>query len=244
MSGFIGSGQIYGERTVDGVSEGLVPLGNAVKLEIKENSETKTRISKSNEDYGSALDTVVIKRPADVMLTLDDLQRDNLALIFMGDLTQGGHSAGTVTGESHVVGNVGSLIALNQGEISAVAIAGLTEGTDFAIEDASAGFIKILAGGSVTKGDTLSIDYTSAAVTSDKVSGGLAPNVTMRLIMIGENLVDESAVRVNIPKAVMTPQTGVDFLSEDFTQLELQGIANVAVKGNAAYTVETNVKAT
>lgn len=242
MSGFIGSGDVFAERIVNGVSEGLLALGNATKIEIKENSDVKTRTSKQRGNYGSALDSVVIKKPADVMLTLDDLDKDNLALIFMGTTASNATGATTVTGEAHTVSKLDSLIALNGRNISGVTITGFVEGTDFAIENADAGFIKILSGGTIAQGDAIEVSYSAGATSGNLITGGLLPDVKMRVIMLGVNLVDQSAVRLEIPKAVLTPQSGVDFLSEDFNTLELAGIANVPTGGTAAYTVEVNQK--
>lgn len=242
MSGFIGSGDLYAERFVNGVSEGLLSLGNATKIEIKENSDVKTRTSKGRANYGSALDTVVIKKPADVSITLDDLDKDNLAMIFMGTVSDSSTVASTVTDESHVVTKLDTMIALNGRNISGVTITGLVLGTDFEVVNADAGFIKILSGGTVSVNDTIEVSYASGATSGTVITGGLVPDVKMKLIMLGVNLVDQSNVRLEIPKATLTPQNGVDFLSEDFTTLELAGIATVPTGETAAYKLEVNSK--
>lgn len=242
MSGFIGSGDIYAERFVNGVSEGLLALGNATKIEIKENSEVKTRKSKLRASYGAALDTVVIKQPADVSLTLDDLDKDNLAMIFMGTVSDSSTTATTVTDEAHTVAKLDTMIALANGNVSTVTITGFVEGTDFEVVNAEAGFVKILSGGTVVAGDALAVSYSAGGTSGDLITGGVVPDVKMKLIMLGVNLVDQSSVRLEIPKATLTPQNGVDFLSEDFSTLELSGIATVPEGGTSAYKVEVNRK--
>lgn len=242
MSGFIGSGDVFAERTVGGVSQGLIALGNAMKLEIKENSDTKTRTSKQRDSYGGALDTVVIKKPADVSLSLDDLNKENIAIIFMGSLASGNQSASSVTDEAHTVGDLGSMVALSNGNISAVTVTGLVEGTDFEIADADAGFVRFLEGGTVVKGQEVAISYTAGAITGDRVNGGTSPDVKMRIILVGKDLVTQEAIRLEIPKAVLTPQSGVDFLSEDFTTLEMSGTANIPTGATEAYNLVVNRK--
>lgn len=240
MAGFIGSGDVYVERLIGGVSDGLIHIGNAQKLEVKENSDTKTRTSKQRANYGSALDTVVIKKPADVMMTLDDLNRDNLALLFMGSVSDGAISGASVTDEAHVIGDPGSMVALAAGNVSTVTITGMVLGTDFEVADADAGFIRFIEGGNAAKGATALISYVGGGTSGTLITGGVDANVTMKIIMLGKNLVDDSAVRLTVFKAIVTPQSGVDFLSEDFTELELTGVANVPSGQVAAYTLELN----
>lgn len=240
MAGFIGSGNVLGERFVGGVSQGLIRLGNAQKLEIKENSDKKTRSSKKRENYGSALDTVVIKKPADVMITLDDLDRDNLSLVFMGSVDTASVAASAVTGENHTAGEPGTMIALGSGNVSSVTITGFVEGTDFVVEDADAGLVTLVDGGGIAKGDALVCAYSTGGYSGSVIKGGTNPDVTMKIIMLGTNLVTQEPVRVEIGKAIMTPESGVDFLSEDFTELQLSGIANVPDGAVEAYTVELN----
>lgn len=240
MAGFIGSGNVLGERFVGGVSQGLIRLGNAQKLEIKENSDKKTRSSKKRENYGSALDTVVIKKPADVMITLDDLDRDNLSLVFMGSVDTASVVASAVTGETHTAGEPGTMIALGSGNVSSVTITGFVEGTDFVVEDADAGLVTLVDGGGIAKGDALVCAYSTGGYSGSVIKGGTNPDVTMKIIMLGTNLVTQEPVRVEIGKAIMTPESGVDFLSEDFTELQLTGVANVPDGAVEAYTVELN----
>jgi hypothetical protein len=247
MSGFLGSGRIYVDRKVGSTYQGLKLIGNATKFEIKENSEKKERVSKDRANYGSALNTVFVKKPAEVNITLDDLDRDNLALVFLGDA-----SAVTVTGstvsDEVVTGYKDRIFKTAKRKISSVVLtnsAGETTyvlNTDYEIVDADLGLIKVLSGGAITDGQSLKIDYTYGSMTSNKVAGGTNSNVIVKILFDGVNQADQSKAVVNVFEAVLSPTSGVDFLSDEFTSIELAGIANVPSGGTAAYEVELDVE--
>jgi len=246
MAGFLGSGNVYADRKVSGISTGKRLIGNATKFEVKENSEKKERVSKQTANYGSALNTVYVKKPAEVNLTLDDLDKENLALVFLGESSAVSVTGSAVTGEVQT-GYIDRILNTDFRNISAVVVKDVTDtttyvlGTDYSIDNAQAGFIKVLSGGSISDGDVLHIDYTYGNMISDKVLGGTDSTVIVELTMIGVNQADQSNAIVEVYEAVLSPTTGVDFLSDDFTSIELAGTANVPTGGNEAYAVQLNV---
>lgn len=246
MSGFLGSGRIYVNRKVGAAYQGFHYIGNATKFEIKENSEKKERISKDKANYGSALNTVFVKKPAEVNITLDDLDKDNLALVFLGATSAVSVAGATVTDEV-VTGYKDKIFQTAQRNISAVVLtdsAGTTTfvlNTDYQITDAKLGLIKVLTAGAITDAQSLKIDYTYGAMTSNKVAGGTNANIIMKVLLDGVNQADQSLAVVNVWEAVLSPTSGVDFLADDFTSLELAGTANVPTGGTEAYTVELDV---
>lgn len=246
MSGFLGSGRIYVDRKVGSVFQGLHFIGNATKFEIKENSEKKERISKDRSNYGSALNTVFIKKPAEVNITLDDLDKDNLALVFLGNTSAESVTGATITDEA-AVGYKNMIFKTAHRKISAVTLtdsAGTTTyvlNTDYEITDADLGLIKVLAAGAITDGEALKVDYTYGSMTSNKVQGGTNSNIIVKVLFDGVNQADQSKAVVNVFEGVLSPTSGVDFLADDFTKLELAGVANVPAGGTAAYEVELDV---
>ena len=244
--GFLGSGLVYVDRKVGGVYQGLRLIGNATKFEIKENSEKKERISKKRNNYGSALNTVYVKQPAEVNITLDDLDKENLALTFLGS-----SSSVSVTGSSVVAEAQAAykdrIISTDFRNISAVVVKDVTDtttyvlDTDYEIVSATTGLIKVLTAGAIIDGDVLHIDYTYGGMTSEKVLGGTDSNIIVKVLFDGLNQANQADAVVEVYEAVLSPTTGVDFLSDDFTSIELAGIANVPTGGNEAYTVELDV---
>lgn len=246
MSGFLGSGRIYVDRKVGNVFEGLKYIGNATKFEIKENSEKKERISKDRTNYGSALNTVFVKKPAEVNITLDDLDKDNLALVFLGDISSVSVTGAAITDEA-VTGYKDMIFKTAQRKISLVVLKHTTGtptyvlNTDYAIVDADLGLIKILSTGAITDGQALKVSYTHGGMTSNKVKGGTNSNIIVKVLFDGVNQADQSKAVVNVFEGVLSPTSGVDFLADDFTKLELAGVANVPSGGTAAYEVELDV---
>jgi len=246
MSGFLGSGRVYVNRKVGGVYQGFHYIGNATKFEIKENSELKERVSKDRSNYGSALNTVYIKKPAEVNITLDDLDKDNLSLVFLGTPSAVSVSGSTVTDEA-VTGYKDKIFRTAQRKISSVVLTNSAASTtyvldtDYEITDADLGLIKVLSGGAITDGQALKIDYTYGSMTSNKVAGGTNSNIIMKVLFDGVNQADQAKAVVNVLEAVLSPQSGVDFLADDFTSIELAGRANVPSGGTEAYTVELDV---
>ena len=86
MAGILCSGNVYFDRQdSDGVSTGLVSVGNATSFQITEASTLKERTSKMVATYGQVLDSVAIKTPAKIAITLDELNKPNLALVCLGN---------------------------------------------------------------------------------------------------------------------------------------------------------------
>lgn len=246
MSGFLGSGDLRFNRKVDGVYQGWLGFGNATKFEIKENAEIKTRKSKQKSTYGQTLDSVPIKGDAEIAITLDDIDKDNLALAFLGTVSALAVTGATVTAEAHVA-NLGASIRTVQRKISTVVVKdqpGTTtyvENTDYSIEDATMGLVKIIDGGGISQGDSIQVDYAYGSIAGSKVEGGTDASIRVALMLDGENFADQTPVLVDVWEAELSPQSGVDFLADDFATLELNGTLTTPSGQTSAYKVETNI---
>lgn len=257
MSGFLGSGDLYYNRVVGGVDQGWKRFGNATKFEIKENTELKERKSKQKATYGQVLDSVSVKQPAEISVALDDLDKDNIALAFLGDVTPINTTGASVTDEGKSTGSFGDFIRLDFEFVSNVVIkdaaTGLityVEDVDYVISSPDRGMIQLIKGDGTndiveneayvasTSGIIVSYDYASA--TGNKVSGGTNSSIKVALMLDGENFADQSTVSVNVWEAVLAPQTGVDFLADDFATLELNGTLNTPSTETSAYEVNTD----
>lgn len=246
MAGFLGSGDVYYNRVVGGISQGWLRFGNATKLEIKENSEIKERKSKQKATYGQVLDSVAVKQPAEISIALDDLDKDNLALVFLGSVVDAAVTGASVTAEVQVA-HIGKSLKTDFRKISAVVVNGPAGtptyilDTDYTIENADMGLITPLASGSITEGELLEINYTYGTIAGSKVQGGTNSSIKVALMMDGENFADQSKVLLNVWEAVLAPQSGVDFLADDFSSLELNGTLNTPSLKASGYEVETDI---
>jgi len=257
MSGFLGSGDLYYNRKVGGLDQGWKRFGNATSFEIKENTTLKERKSKQKLTYGQVLDSVSVKDPAEIKVTLDDLDKDNLALAFLGDVDAINTTGASVTDEGQPTGSYGDFIRLEFEFVSNVVVKDAAtgaityvEGVDYIISSADRGMIQIIEGDATddiaeneayvesTSGLEISYDYASA--TGNSVVGGTNSSIKVALLLDGENFADQSTVSVDVWEAVLAPQTGVDFLSDDFATLELNGTLNTPSVKPSAYVVRTD----
>lgn len=246
MAGFLGSGDLYYNRVVGGIDQGWLRFGNATKLEIKENAEVKERISRQKSNYGQTLDSVAVKQPAEISVSLDDLDKDNLALVFLGDVVDGAVTGASASAEVHTA-NLGKALKTEFRKVTAVVVNGsggtptYVLDTDYTIDSAEMGLITPLESGSIVDGALIEVDYTYGTIAGNKVQGGTNSSIKVALLLDGENFADQSKVVVNVWEAVLTPQTGVDFLSEDFATLELNGTLNTPTAKVSGYEVETDI---
>lgn len=246
MAGFLGSGDLFFNRVVGGVSQGWLRFGNATQFQIQENSEIKTRKSRQKASYGQTLNSVAIKGDAEISITLDDLDKDNLALAFLGTVSGVSVTGGSATAEVATAIHDKSLELANR-KVSSVVVQDQTDtttyvlGTDYEIENAAMGFIKVLSTGAITDGQTLHISYDYATVAGNKVAGGTDASIRVALRLDGENLATQQPVIADVYEAELSPQSGVDFLAEDFANLELNGTLNTPSGKTEAYVLETDL---
>ena len=247
-SGFAGAGCIYFNEEIDGVSQGWAEAGNAPTFLIKENSEKIDRKSTCDDNFGAALDTLVTHLPADVEISLDGINSDNLAKIFMATLSGIDVTAGTVTDEVVLAPvKLDSSLQVASGNISALVLTdstGVTTyvlNTDYTIESVRLGLVNILSTGSITASQSLLVDYAFAGVTGKKLSGGLKSNVTLAILFDGVNRVTGKRVMVLVKKAVLTAAEGLDFYDPNFAVLKLSGTANVPAGETVPYEVDNEL---
>ncbi|MEO5376437.1 MAG: hypothetical protein H7832_01430 [Magnetococcus sp. DMHC-6] len=245
MSGFLGSGDLYMDRLdEDGNSTGLMDVGNATKLMISEETEIKERISRGRNTYGQTLDSAQIKKPAKIEITLDELNKTNLSIALLGDESVLNVASGSVSGEV-VVAKLGKWVQLAKGNLinTSVVVQDETDtttfvkGTDYQL-NLRVGLLQALEGGTISDAQELHVDYDHEAVTGNKISGSTQPTIKARLILDGKNFADGADVILTIDKAVLSPSGGVDFLSDEYTSIELSGSLETLTGQTTPYTVE------
>jgi len=240
MSGILCSGKLYIDRTdTSGNKTGLVSVGNATQFQITESSSTKTRTSRMNDDYGQVLDTVAIKGDSKLAVTMDELDRANLALIFLGLDVDSSQAAAASQTKEFDLGSVKRNVYYELGHtnvtVSNVAVGGSAMADGSFQVDTSGGLVMFTdsapASGSVT------VTFSAAKMAGYKIKGGARPTIKARLLLIGKNLADETNVQVDVKEAVLTPKSGLDFLSSDFATAQLEGTLNKPAGEDAPYYV-------
>jgi hypothetical protein len=306
MSGFLGSGDLYMDRLADdGSDTGFSLAGNATQFAIQEETETKERISTGRDTYGQALDTASIKKPAKISITLDELNKENLSMALLGDITSLSQGSGigevefvtakadkfvqlananlaqtnlmveSKNGAEAVAWEASTAYALDayiipitpNGHYYKCTTAGtsdfseptwttdgstVTDGsavwTDMGIIEYSAttdytinhrvGLLQAVSTGNITDGEPLQVTYDFNAVSGSLINGSVKPTIKTKLMLDGRNAANGKSVIVHIDEAVLSPSSEVDFLSDDWTTLELEGTLKTLSGQTSPYSVE------
>jgi hypothetical protein len=229
MKDFSFQGKVYlGTRQTNGKPGALQWVDDASVLQVKLAADVSTR----NESYsGNRLPSARLQKSksATVTLTLSAFLAANLALgLYSQKATVAG---GTVTDGDEVMPTglaAGDVIALDHGNISALTIKDSTGspetlelGTDYEVESAAGGLIKILNVGTYTQ------PFKPAYTYADGLNLAMftQPAPERYLVLDGVNTVegDSSPVRVELYRVVFDPMGALDLISADFGTLELTG---------------------
>lgn len=226
--GFLGAGDVYMDRQVNGVYTGRKGPFSASRFEIKANSELKEKQSRGRATYGQVVASAALPRPFDLNITFDNLDSEGLALALMGTVGALSQSSGTVSNEA-VDGVVrDTWISLSKAAISSVVVsntAGSTTyvaGTDYLVNP-QMGWIKVLPTGAITEGQDLLVDFSHDAITGKEIKGAVQPIIRARFVFDGVNFADGLPVIVTVHEAAIASDAAIDFLSEDFGEVPLPG---------------------
>lgn len=192
----LGRGKLYFDRwSSSGVDTyGLAYLGDCSKFEIS-TSDDKAQIFDYGQPTAPLLNETVVKREVSISLTLHEYTKENLALVLMGVEAGATQSSGTVTAETLTTSvTKGKSYQTANRNISGITVkkgaTSLVLDTDYNVVDATLGMIHITTTGStLTNGDTITIDYTKAAIASpglDRIQGGMSSQILGKLVFIGD----------------------------------------------------------
>jgi hypothetical protein len=246
MSGLLCAGDLYIDRLTEaGVSTGMLSVGNATRFEITESAERVQRIGRGRTNYGQVLDEVAIKQPGTLGITLDEIDRTNLATALLGEAADIDISAGTFT-DVEVTAHLGKRSHIGYRNVltgPAPVVTNEAGDTTFAVDDDYTidhrlGDIIPVDGGAISEGATIKVSGSNGAVTGAKISGGVKPQINAKLVLDGKNLADGKPVIVTVDEATITPDGAVDFLSSEFSELGLTGSMRLLEGQDAPYTVE------
>lgn len=232
--GLLGCGSVfYAEIDASGNKGSWVNFGNSTKFEIKENTKLEERKGRGCDNYGAALDSVVVREASDINISLDEFNRKNLATAFLGESSAVVLAGGTVTDEAHTVTDAEGFAKVAHGNISNVTITGSVLDTDYAVKDAANGLISFIEGGNITDGSSVLVSYDYAAATYDTVTSGVNPNKRIALMLIGKNMADNKGLTAVVHETTISPTSSVDFLSDTFSTIDLSGKVILSESGQS-----------
>jgi hypothetical protein len=228
MAGFLLAGSLrFGDESHPNL---FTHVGETDKFEIQPQSERKTLISRQEGTYGQAISTVSVPKETTISIVLRDFSRKNIAAAFLGEDSNITVEQGNVTANYELFPDKETL--LQHRKLSNVVVAhnsgnpAYVENTDYTI-NARDGLLKTLSTGSITERELVKIAYTHAASNGFKIKGAVKNSITVPVILLGKNLANEKRMRFLGFQAVLAPSGPIDFLSDDFASIELQGILQI-----------------
>lgn len=226
--GFLGSGNVYINRKVAGVPQGLKGPYYAGQFEIQPNVETKELISKGRDDYGQTIESVTIQQPADFNMSLTEVNTESLTLALLGTSASATQASGTMTDQA-VVAKLGAWVDLGHAaldELITVENSGGTvtyiEGTDYKL-NRPMGWLMALDGGAIADAATVNVSGAYDGYTGTQIRGATNADIRAEIIFDGKNAADGLPVIVTIHEAIIAADSAFDFLADDFNEVGLTG---------------------
>jgi hypothetical protein len=218
----------------DPVAQAYAGFGSpldADKFEIVPQSEKKTSQSRSHLDYGQARASVVVPQPTQINIALSASSVAAFAMQFQGLVQTLTQASGTWTAVDLVVGTPGVWQPLGKRNVSdagfvvtnAAASTTYVLGTHYEV-NWQRGEIRFFAvAGAPAAAATVKVTGAYNAVDGKKILGGRVTQVRAQARFDGQNLVNREVLEADVHECVLGTGTGFDFLSADFTAIELTG---------------------
>ena len=96
---FLGAGDVYIDRIVNGTNQGLVGPIYADQFSIQPSVEVKQTTSKGRYDYGQVLESVNLNQPATFTIALKEATLDTLTMAFLGTSAALTEGSGTMSAQ-------------------------------------------------------------------------------------------------------------------------------------------------
>ena len=201
-------------------------LGNQDSAEITPSVNKVEKFGSTNA-AAAKVASVTINQTHMLAINLNEYDPENLALALLGTTASLSQTTATVTAEALTTSvKKGRIYQTLKRNISAVSVKkGATvgvAGTDFEVEDATLGLIRILPTSSAfTDGDSLTVDYSAGTVAATRVAAGTVGKIEGKLIFVGDPA-NGPAYDAEIWRANFTPNGAIAFITDNFGGMPLQ----------------------
>lgn len=244
-NGLLVAGDLYIDRlTSDGGSQGFLEVANATQMALQQEIEFQDLTSRRKDTRGQLLASVAIPQPGEVSMTLNEINRDNLAMALLGERSDLDEEAETFSDETVTLKGykwteIGYRNLKKEGLSVEKESTELEEGTDFEI-NYRLGLIRALRDSDELTGDDdeVTISGETNALTGSRIRGAVQPTIKARLKLDGRNMVNDRPVIVTVDEALIRPTEAVDFLSEEFVSVPMTGRMRTLPGKDYPFTVE------
>lgn len=230
----LGKGVVYFDRldNATGLYTGERDLGNApaftynIAIEKLEHFSSRGGLKAKDKQ-------IISQVTPGITFTLDEISKENIALLTLADVTTVSQTGSTVTDELHVA-HLGMRVALAYRGISAVSITNKTQtdtplvlDTDYsivtALNDDKIGRILILSTAvNVDEGDEIEVSYTYATTTYTVIKAFAQTQVEGRLRFVSDNPAGTQQ-ELEIWRVSLTPSGDTAMIGDDWSTLGFSG---------------------
>lgn len=202
---------------------------NATELTLSpSDGETLEQISNQRDSYGQKLNEVTIPGSWSITITNNELFKQYMQMVLMGDLSILATPETVVTDEVSTARSELWVPFANRGSVTAVNITssdGATTfimGTDYEIDGRNAMYRR-LPGSNIGDGDELLIDYTLGAKDGFIIDGATRTSFDVSLMLDGHNLANDHRVLLLVHHIKLKTQGGFDAMEKAIKQAQLGG---------------------
>lgn len=240
--GFLGAGDLYISRFVNGAFEAYKGPYECTKFEIKPNIELRELTSRGKNTYGQVIESVALQQPADLTVDLPEVNKESLAIALLGTTAALSQTAGSLAAEQ-VNAVLDGWVPLSKAKWSADptvtnedATVTYVLGEDY-IVNRDLGWIKALTGGAITANQVIEVSVAYGAITGTEVRGATSADVRARFKLDGKNQADQAPCIVTVHEVVVAADSAFDFLADDFNNVSLPGRMKTPVGFTEPFTV-------
>ncbi len=242
---FLGAGDIYIERFINGVSQGMSGKIYANKFSLQPAVEKVESTSKGRYDYGQVLESVALGQPTELTLELKEVVGDILVMALQGTSSAVSIASGTMTNEVFdelvedkwvEIGHKNLTGTIVVKENIATPLVTYVEGTDYELNK-PLGMIRVLSTGAIDAEDGVKITGAFNATTGTLIKGQTNVDIRCRILFDGINKADGSQCTVDVFEAIISADSEFDFLADDFGNVSLTGTVKTPADKDAPYEV-------
>lgn len=236
-------GDIYFERYLNGVLQGMKGPFSGAALTMQPQVDQKDKVSKGRNTYGQLKESVALQQPTQFGLTLDGGTAEELAIALMGSVSVLSQTSGSLAAVD-VVAKLDTWVPLTKARLTGPATVTNSAASTTYVEDThyeinrELGWFRALSGGTITEGQALKLSSTYGAISGSLIGGAAQPDLRIKLVLDGKNLVDNAPCVVTVDEAIVAPNAAVDFLNSDFVTMPLAGRMKTQAGKSSPFFVE------
>lgn len=240
--GFLGAGDLYIARFVNGAFEDWKGPFECTRFEIKPNIDLREMTSKGKNTYGQVIESVALQQPADFTVDLAEVNKDSLAIALLGTTASLSQTAGTLTDQAVTV-KLDAWVDIGKAALAQAITVENTAGTTTYVEgqdyllNRDLGWIKALPGGAIADNASVNISGAYSAISGTQIDGATTADLRARFKLDGKNQVDQAPVIVTAHEVVVAADAAFDFLADDFNTVSMPGRMKTPVGFTSPFTV-------